>query len=103
MQVERAEKRAITQAYGEAAYAGGLRIDKNGRLNTGVPADPQALAVYRRRSVLPAWVALVLTLVTADWLLRRYYGVGYNDEQPVIDPVKVRRWAARWLPGRRDE
>jgi hypothetical protein len=102
-QHERAERRAITQVYGEAAYAGGLRVADGGVLNTGFPAHPQAVAEYRRRSLLPAGVAFFLTWVTADWLLRRYYGIGYKGEQPVIDPVKVRRWAARWLPGRRDE
>jgi hypothetical protein len=102
-QAERAQRRAITQVYGEAAYAGGLRIAKGEMLNTGFPAHPQAVAVYRRRSILPAGVAFFLTWMTADWLLRRYYGVGYKGERPVIDPVKVRRWLARWRPGGRDE
>jgi hypothetical protein len=102
-QYENSQRRAITQVYGEAAYASGLRIDKDGKLNTGVPADPQALAVYRRRSILPAAVAFFLTWVTADWLLRRYYGEGYRGKGPLIDPVKLRRWAARWVPGRREE
>ena len=72
-------------------------------LNNGLAADPRALVEYRHQSILPAALTFFLTLATADWLLRRYYGAGYNNEQPVIDPVKVRRWAARWLPGRRDE
>ncbi|HKB05945.1 MAG TPA: hypothetical protein VKD90_27370 [Gemmataceae bacterium] len=102
-QAERAQWRAITRVYGEEAYASGVRIAKAGMLNTGYPAHPQASAEYRRRSLLPAAVAFFLTWVTADWLLRRYYGHGYKGQQAVIEPEKLRRWLARWLPSRRDE
>jgi hypothetical protein len=78
-------------------------MDTSGMLNTGVPAHPEAVTLYRRCSILPAGAAFFLTWVTADWLLRRYYGEGYKGKEPVIDPAKVRRWLARWRPGGRGD
>jgi hypothetical protein len=99
-QSERAQRRAITQVYGEAAYASGLRIDiKRRLLSTGAPADPAALDLAWPRPFLPEIAALVLTLVTADCLLRHYYGEGYNATRPVIDLARVRRGLASWWRG----
>jgi hypothetical protein len=90
-QGEKAQRRAITQVYGEAAYANGLRIGKGDMLNTGFPAHPDAVRILGRRSFLPHVTALVLTLLTADWLLRRYYGASYWGTESWIDRAKLRR------------
>jgi hypothetical protein len=98
-QTETTQKRAVTQAYGEAAYAAGVRIESRRALNTGAPADPEAVDRVQRRSFLPEFLAFFLTLITADWLKLRYYGAGYGD-QPLVDLRPTGERLARWWRAR---
>jgi hypothetical protein len=100
-QAEVAQERAITHVYGEAAYAAGVRIRKGGVLSTGAPADPAAVDLLHRRPVLPELVGFALTLLTADWLRRRYYGEGYNGDRPLIDLGSARERLVGWWRGRK--
>lgn len=84
--IERAQRQAITQAYGPVAYDAGLRVQKNGRLTDGRPADPVAREIVSGRSGVPEIVAFAGTALLADFVLRRFFG-GYDSQRPLVDVV----------------